>query len=464
MVSAAAPNREERWYRTVWRWHFYAGLFTVPFILWLSATGAIYLFKPQIEGWIDRPYDTLTVEGAPLAPSALVRRAEDVVPGSALHRFVMREEADEAQRIVVGIGADETRVYLHPQTGELLKTVGEEDQLMRVIFRLHGELMAGRWGSMLVELAASWTIVMLLTGLFLWWPRDRKGLGGALYPRLGREGRVFWKDLHAVTGAWVSLFAVMLILTGLPWAKNWGDYLAYLREATGQVSGPIDWSQGSDAEKRERAALDRRSRMALGPHAEHMGKDSTPDGTGVGQLDRVVPTAVHLDLPAPVEITPPAPGTSIWKIQSNAANRPQRTTIEVDGRSGAIIGRVDFAQRHWIDRLVGYGIALHEGALFGLANQLVGLVTLLALVTLAISSVVMWWRRRPSGRLGAPSPKGIMKQSAALVGAVIVLGFLVPLFGISLGLVVLVERLVFRQNANTRTFLGLRRPTQTWRF
>lgn len=32
-------------YRTVWRWHFYAGLFCIPFVIWLSITGSIYLFK-----------------------------------------------------------------------------------------------------------------------------------------------------------------------------------------------------------------------------------------------------------------------------------------------------------------------------------------------------------------------------------------------------------------------------------
>ena len=38
----------------IWRWHFYAGLFCIPFILILSITGPIYLFKPQIEAWIDK--------------------------------------------------------------------------------------------------------------------------------------------------------------------------------------------------------------------------------------------------------------------------------------------------------------------------------------------------------------------------------------------------------------------------
>ena len=50
-------------YRAVWRWHFYAGLFCIPFVLWLAATGSIYPFRPQIEAWIDRPYDRLALTG-----------------------------------------------------------------------------------------------------------------------------------------------------------------------------------------------------------------------------------------------------------------------------------------------------------------------------------------------------------------------------------------------------------------
>ena len=99
-ATAATGNstaQQERWYRSVWRWHFYAGLFTVPFVLWLSATGAIYLFKPQVESLIDRPYDSLEITGAPLAPSALVDKAESAVPGSVLHRLILPEEADDAR-------------------------------------------------------------------------------------------------------------------------------------------------------------------------------------------------------------------------------------------------------------------------------------------------------------------------------------------------------------------------------
>lgn len=52
-------------YRTLWRWHFYAGLFVLPFILILSLTGAAYLFKPQIERWEERDYIGLGVAYSP---------------------------------------------------------------------------------------------------------------------------------------------------------------------------------------------------------------------------------------------------------------------------------------------------------------------------------------------------------------------------------------------------------------
>jgi len=42
--NTLAPDRW-RFYRAVWRWHFYAGLFVLPFIAWLALTGATYLYQ-----------------------------------------------------------------------------------------------------------------------------------------------------------------------------------------------------------------------------------------------------------------------------------------------------------------------------------------------------------------------------------------------------------------------------------
>jgi len=447
-MSVHAPGT--RWYNAVWRWHFYAGLFCIPFVIWLAVTGTIYTWRPQIEAWLDRPYTHLALAGPAASPDAQAAAATAAVPGSVLHKYQLPEAPDGAVQILVGKGGEETRVYVHPVTTEVLHAVPEEQRLMRLVFHLHGELLAGTAGSLLVETAACWAIVMLLTGLYLWWPRGRRGLAGILYPRLRSGKRLFWRDLHAVAGIWVSLAACFLIVTGLPWAKAWGSYLAEVRQSAGATDGPIDWTIGGAR------PLPPQADPMLGPHAEHRGMTMAHAAPRPGELARVIATVRPLGLAPPVMIAPPEMGAAGWTVTSEAANRPLRTQLVVDGATGAVAARKDFAERHWIDRLVGYGIAVHEGAWFGLANQIAGTLTALLLVLLAVSGAVLWWRRRPTGLLGAPIPLSRPRFGWALVGGIALLGITLPMFGVTLLGVLLVERTLLRRLSSTRRWLALR--------
>ena len=452
--AAELAVRHERWYRAVWRWHFYAGLFCVPFVVWLSVTGGIYLFKPQIEAALYAPYRDVAVAGRPLLlPTRIATAATAAAPGSILHKYVLPDAPGDAVQVLVGVGGVQTRAWVHPQSGAVLYAVPEEDRLMRVVFRLHGELLAGGWGSALVEIAACWTIVMIVTGLFLWWPRGGAKLAGTVWPRLRGGKRVFWRDLHAVTGLWVSLAAAFLIVSGLPWANAWGDYLRQVRGLTGTAAVKQDWSAGSAADARATAALDRGLRAAPDDHAGHEGHDMVvpaPRAAGPA-LDTVVREAAALGLRRPAEITPPSDARGRWLIQA-ATLGSGRLAIEM-AADGRVIGALGPADRHWIDRAVTLGIAVHEGTWLGLANQLANLAVLIGLVTLSVSSVVLWWRRRPVGRLGAPVAFAPLRHSRLLVGGVVALGVLMPLFGVTLALVVLAERMMPRAAGG---WLGLR--------
>ncbi len=446
---------DRRWpaYATIWRWHFYAGLFCIPFVLWLSLTGSIYLFRPQVEAWLDRPYAEVAGPGPRASAGAQVAAAVRAVPGSVLHRYQLPDTPDQAVQIVVGKGGRETRVYVHPQSLAMLKAVDEDSRPMRVVFRLHGELLAGDVGSYLVELAASWTIVMLLTGLFLWWPRGG-GLGGVVYPRFAGKGRRFWRDLHGVTGFWVSAMALFLLVSGLPWAKSWGSYLKTVRTAVEGAPVKQDWSTGHSGERRARVTTDAGTRAMMGEHAEHGGMTMAHPAMSYAPLDRIVTTVRPLDLSAPVLIAPPTGMAAPWTAKSDAADRPRRTDLTLDGTTGRILTRKDFAQRRLVDRLVGWGVAIHEGQAFGWANQLLNLITALGLMLLGISSVVLWWRRKPSGTLGAP-PRQPGRMAYGLVAIVIVMALLLPLFGLSLVVVLLAEALLLRRLPGARRWLGL---------
>ena len=88
MNESDRPSASRCWpdYRAVWRWHFYAGLFCIPFVVVLSISGSIYLFKTEVESWIDGPYDRLEVSGqaASAADQAAPRSRPCPVPRSTL--------------------------------------------------------------------------------------------------------------------------------------------------------------------------------------------------------------------------------------------------------------------------------------------------------------------------------------------------------------------------------------------
>lgn len=468
-APAPTPTRST-WldYRAVWRWHFYAGLFCIPFVLWLASTGSIYLFRPQIERLLDRPYDHLVLTGPRASADAEVRAALDAVPGSVLHSYQLPRLPNAAPQILVGRGAEEYRVYVHPQTLRILKIQNEDKRPMMVVFHLHGELFMGDRGSYIVELAASWTIVMILTGLYLWWPRHIHGLAGVLYPRLRQGRRILFRDLHAVTGVYVSAFALTLLLTGLPWAKSWGHYLKFLRSAAAGHTVQQDWTTGRSSEIAARLAENHNAMAGMAGMDDMPGMDMgtsqqnpvilserSESKDPLLSLQQITQRAAALNLVAPVLIDPPKTQGAPWTVRSDTQNRPLRETVTLDPHTGAILSRKGFAQKNLVDRIVAVGTALHEGQLFGLLNQLVELATALGLITLALSAVVLWWRRRATGVLGAPQPNPPRGFSFTLAALVIALGLYLPMMGASLILVLLTERLILRRIPRARHWLGL---------
>ena len=461
MPADATPRSYWPNYRAIWRWHFYAGLFCIPFVIFLSLSGMIYLFSEEIEAIIDRPYDRLAVQGTSRLPSRHAAAAIQAVPGSRLQSYEIPQQADNAVRVVVNDGSA-MRVYVHPETLEVLHQVREESRLMRQIFRFHGELMMGDKGSHLVELASSWAIVMILTGLCLWWPRGPFRTAGVLYPRLFRGSRSLWRDLHAVTGVWVSAFALILLVTGLPWAKFWGDGFRSVRKYTGTAAARQEWDNSSPAAKSPGA------RTVMGKTAnidtKKAGQRRVQPPVDLAALDRIVATVAPLGLPAPVLVAPPGSrsfGSSPkdWTAKSMTPNRPRRVDLTMEAATGSVVSRSDIADKHLIDRIVGTGIALHEGRLFGWPNQAIGLMTAVGLVLVSISSIALWIRRKRPGSLGAPAPHASPQITIGFLTIFVILGSILPLFGLSAVAVLIVERTILRKIPGLSDWLGLAQRT-----
>lgn len=456
-------------YSTVWRWHFYAGLFCIPIIVLLSITGAIYLFKPQYEAIQNSTYDDLVQSAkgkqAEIQPaSKQVLAALAAVPDSNFSAYQLPKTAQAAAQVMLIKNEELFRVYVNPLNLQVLHIAHEEMRLMSFTHRLHGQLLLGARGSYLVELAASWAIVMIITGLFLWWPRSRNGVAGVLYPRLTKnvviskgkpvKSRIFWRDLHAVIGFWISFFTLFLLISGLPWTKSWGGLLREIRQTTvvtqaNTAMSQQDWTIGGKPVP---------ANTPVDEHAQHQHKHEA-HSVNIDALDTMVTNVAALNLTPPVLVAAPSKRSANWTGKSNTQNRPLRVSVDLDANTGEILSRNDFADKQFLDRLVGYGIAIHEGQLFGWLNQLLGLITALGLIIVSVSGTVMWWRKRKKNELGAPnkSVKKDIRMPFGVLALILTITTLLPFLGLSLLIVFALERWILPIFPSAIRFLGLQR-------
>lgn len=226
LSATEAPSN--RFYRTVWRWHFYAGLFVIPFMLILGTTGIIYLFKPQLDAAMYHNLMFVQPGNAALPYTEQVQIAQMAYPEAVVTKFTPSLATDRSAEVVVATAdARNLAVFVNPYVGKVLGVRDEERNLQVIARKIHGELLIGRWGDYLIELAACWALVLLISGLYLWLPRKNSSFMGTFIPRLWSQNkRIFWRDLHAVPGLYGALLIAFLLLTGLPWTGFWGDTFA----------------------------------------------------------------------------------------------------------------------------------------------------------------------------------------------------------------------------------------------
>lgn len=133
-----------------------------------------------------------------------VEIVEQTYPNAMITSVKSFREENRTTQIGMIVQGQMQSVFVNPYTGEINGTLLKEDEFMNTIRKLHSELViGGTVVNRIVELAACWAIILLATGLYIWWPRNKKAIWGTLLPRLQKRGRVFWRDLHAVPAFWL---------------------------------------------------------------------------------------------------------------------------------------------------------------------------------------------------------------------------------------------------------------------
>jgi uncharacterized iron-regulated membrane protein len=206
------------------RWHFYAGLFALPFLIILAVTGALYLFHDEIDGLVYADLKRVESQAAAQnAPSALVAAALKAYPGTAAKYLPPASPEASAEVVVKTSAGPKVSVFVDPYDGRVLGDIPDKGTVMGIIRQIHGLAFFGPIANGLIEVAAGWTILLVATGVYLWWPRGQSG--GVVTVRGNPKRRTWWRDVHAVTGLFAGFFILFLAVTGMPWSIVWGKYV-----------------------------------------------------------------------------------------------------------------------------------------------------------------------------------------------------------------------------------------------
>ena len=183
--ATANQARQFRLYSMVWRWHFYAGLLVSPVILLMAGTGALLIFQDRLERVLYPGTMSVTPARQQASYEQQVAAAQAVSPPGSTVAGLGRD-ADPSRPTAVFVRMPSRRgfiAYVDPADGHVLGD-NTQHQFFEAVETLHRRLFLGPLGALVVELTTCWTIVLLLTGAYLWWPRKDRRFWGVLLPRL----------------------------------------------------------------------------------------------------------------------------------------------------------------------------------------------------------------------------------------------------------------------------------------
>lgn len=446
--DCADPGRAARLYRAAWRWHFYAGLFVVPFFLILAVTGMMMLWIAHLDGR-DGERIAVTPQGQPASLTLQAAVAMTAVPGGLPVQYTAPRAPDLAAIFRIDGPDGPQTVVVDPYEAQVITSFARRSGWYDWADTVHGSLLLGVAGDRMIEIAASLGIMLLASGLYLWWPRGT-GLRRALIPDLAARGRSLWKSLHATTGVWISVFLLFFLISGLSWAGVWGEKMVQawstfpaqkwdavpLSDVThgGMNHGPreVPW------------ALEQTPMPASG---SAVGAEGVPQGTRV-TIDTVDALARRIGFQGRYQMNLPRGDTGVWTLSrdsmsTDSLDPTSDRTVHVDQYTGRILADVGYAEYSLAGKAMAVGIALHMGTL-GLWSVLANTLFCLSVIFLCVSGMVMWWRRRPAGqsRLAAPPMPRDMPLWKGAIAVGLVIGLAFPLAGLTFATVLALDWLV----------------------
>ncbi|WP_299466169.1 PepSY domain-containing protein [uncultured Microscilla sp.] len=357
--------------------HLWTGLSTGLIVFIMAITGCCWVFKDEIKSFSDH-YTTVKVQDKPFITATQAKvAAQKALPGKKIHGAVYGNK-DQAIEVTFYEAKPKfyQSVFLNPYTGKVLHVEDHLSGFFAFVLRGHMYLwLPEAIGSRLTAYATLLFLAMVITGLILWYPRNKKNRKQRFRfiwkPTTGWKRKNF--DLHTVVGFYISIFAFVFAFTGCVMAFNWFYFIAF--KATGGTKDPRFVIPNSQITKK------------AAPKAQ-------PIDELLPRLQAAYPKAERFELHYPTADTASI-YVEIFKTTGVYYNIDYRfydqyTLKELSTPSlyGAYKDAV------FADKVIRMNYDIHVGSIGGLPGKIIAFLASLVTASLPVTGFLMWWGRR----------------------------------------------------------------------
>ncbi|MEZ5411312.1 MAG: PepSY domain-containing protein [Acidimicrobiales bacterium] len=490
-ASGSGGDSSRQW-RSLWRMHFYAGMFAIPFMLLMATTGLVILYTQPIHDALEGDVRTVARGTQTVSYDEQAQAVETAYPDLPVLYMITPPDDHHATAFGVDDGANE--VYVDPYTGEVLGKIDAGGGIVGLANRLHGffnnetftvslPTVSALWdgeavmrpyvvSDLVLEVLGVWTIVLMVTGLYLWMPRRSRNGGDArngrgwFSLRLQKKGRARWRDLHGLSGLVMIPVLALTIVSGMGWSTYWGPNFGSLADKL-TPGNPVD---PPTSEVATRGDLDR-----LGNRITWNTGDRPIPASYAPAADVTMPAPVSLDtVTAIADDEGMLPGYTVF-FPTNATDEQGAPTFGAFTMSNSWPRKTGEARDLSIDQFtgetltdqtayglgtIGYGmdvlVSTHMGTQLGIVSRI--FMTLLCVLAIwsSISALIMFTKRRRPGTLGLPKRPADVRLSGRVKLVGVTLGVLFPQWAATALVILGFDRFLIRRVRPLRLAFGQR--------
>ncbi|CAA9197223.1 hypothetical protein FLA105534_01526 [Flavobacterium bizetiae] len=364
--------------------HLWLGLSSGIIVIILGITGCLYSFEEELRPIIHDYYYVDNVKNKKLPVSQLIEIAKEVNKANPQQLLSGCQMFNDKERTAVVSFSEELdrdalwywnryqsiSIYIDPYTGTVKKTEEYNSEFFVFIRMLHQTLCLKRdIGDPIVGTATIIFIISLITGLILWWPKNKSAAKQRFWFRWKDSTK--WKrknyDLHNIFGFYTMIFGLILALTGLVWAFECYD-------------NGIQWVlNGGKTFENEFVESDTTHYVC-----------HTPVDKVYAITNQLYPKAKYYYMSVP------AAGDSLATIFTFAGHKTRfgDVSIEFDRYTGKILKTTTYDDKNTGEKFRDLNYDLHVGSILGLPGKILAFFASLVCASLPITGFLIWWGRK----------------------------------------------------------------------